>query len=61
MSLPPEKRTEIAHRLAQVCAEMDSLGKAPWSMRAEFLDRWMELFAERNELENLLGSSEDDS
>jgi hypothetical protein len=51
----PKGCAQIAHRLELVCAEIDVIGKAPWSLRAELLDRWLELFQERAHLRGLLG------
>jgi len=58
MSLTPEERAGVSERLAEVKAIMQSLGQAPYSLRAEHLDRWFELFDERARLKSSL--EEDD-
>jgi hypothetical protein len=43
----------LVERCELVCAELHMLGQVPSSRRAEFLDKWIELFEERSRLSDL--------
>jgi hypothetical protein len=59
MDTRQDNRDQIIDRLEQVCALMQAIGTAPYSLRGEFLDKWMELREERAQLRKTLDAADD--